>query len=89
MIDQFMEQVATKRNTGVQTLMVLFAWATLIISGVYGMLIIARIIEFVFDFWPDMVSLAGIISLTASLINVFAHFYYLVYLGRAVKMLKA
>lgn len=60
-----------------------------IIVGVYGMLIIARIIEFVFDFWPDMVSLAGIISLTASLINVFAHFYYLVYLGRAVKMLKA
>jgi hypothetical protein len=59
-----------------------------IIVGVYGMLIIARIIEFVFDFWPDMVSLAGIISLTASLINVFAHFYYLVYLGRAVKMLK-
>ena len=59
-----------------------------IIVGVYGMLIIARIIEFVFDFWPDMVSFAGIISLTASLINVFAHFYYLVYLGRAVKMLK-
>jgi len=38
MMDQFLEQVATKRNTGMQTVMLGFAWVTMILSGLYGLL---------------------------------------------------
>ena len=38
MMDQFMEQVATKRGTGMQTVMMIMAWAVIILSGLYGML---------------------------------------------------
>ena len=63
MIDQFMEQVATKRNTGVQTLIVIFAWLTLIISGVYGMLIFTGI---TYAFQESMMT--GIIQLVTCLV---------------------
>ena len=43
MMDQFMEQVATKRNTGMQTLMIAFAWVTMIITGLYGMLTFSQL----------------------------------------------
>ena len=59
-----------------------------IISGVYVLLIIARVIEFIFDFWPAMVTVGGILSLAAGILNIVAHVYYFILLGRSVKMLK-
>ncbi len=38
MMDQFLEQVATKRNTGMQTAMMAFAWLTMILSGFFGLM---------------------------------------------------
>ena len=59
-----------------------------IISGVYVLLIIARVIEFIFDFLPAMVTFGGIIALAAGILNIVAHVYYFILLGRSVKMLK-
>ena len=43
MMDQFMEQVATKRNTGAQTVMLGIAWVFIVISGLYGMLLFSSV----------------------------------------------
>ena len=59
-----------------------------IITAVYGILILARVIEIVFDFLPVMVTAAGILSVIAGVVNIVAHVYYFFFLGRAVKMLK-
>ncbi|MBQ7700420.1 MAG: hypothetical protein IJT49_08780 [Clostridia bacterium] len=59
-----------------------------IITAVYVLLMIARVTEVVFDFLPMMVTAAGILSIVAGVINVVAHVYYFVFLGRSVKMLK-
>jgi len=71
------EQMVSSANTALR-----------IISGVYILLIIARVIEFVFDFLPAMVTFGGIVALAAGVLNVIAHVYYLVLLGRSIKMLK-
>lgn len=59
------------------------------ITGVYALLIIARVVEFVFDFLPAMVVLGAVLSVAAGILDIVAHIYYFIYLGRAVKMLKA
>ena len=59
-----------------------------IITAVYVLLIIARVIEVVFDFLPMMVTAAGILSIIAGVLNIVAHVYYFVFLGRGVKMLR-
>ena len=59
-----------------------------IITAVYGLLLLARVIEIVFDFLPMMLMTASILSVIAGVLNVVAHVYYFFFLGRAVKMLK-
>ena len=65
MMDQFMEQVATKRNTGAQTLMIVFTWAVIIISGIYGLMLFTQI-TYAFQ---DSVT-AGIVQIVATVIFV-------------------
>ena len=43
MMDQFLEQVATKRNTGMQSLMLAVAWLTMIVCGLYAMMLLTNI----------------------------------------------
>ena len=63
-------------------------FALRVITAVYGLLLIARVTEIVFDFLPFMVTAASILSIVSGVLNIFVHVYYFVYLGRAVKMLK-
>ena len=65
MMDQFMEQVATKRNTSAQTLMIVFTWAVIIISGIYGLMLFTQI-TYAFQ---DSVT-AGIVQIVATVIFV-------------------
>ena len=65
MMDQFMEQVASKRNTGAQTLMIVFTWAVIIISGIYGLMLFTQI-TYAFQ---DSVT-AGIVQIVATVIFV-------------------
>lgn len=59
-----------------------------IILWVYGLLIIAQVVAIVFDFLPMMVTAAGILGIIAAVLNVVAYVYYLIFLGKAAKMLK-
>ena len=69
MMDQFLEQVATKRSSGTQMIMLGMAWVTMIISGLYGMLVFSQ------------VAYAFSESVTAGLIQIAAA---VVFLGGAV-----
>ena len=63
MMDQFMEQVATKRNSGMQSIMIGFAWVVMVITGVYGMLLFTQI---TYAFAES--TTAGIVQIVASVI---------------------
>ena len=63
MMDQFMEQVATKRNSGMQSIMIGFAWVVMVITGVYGMLLFTQI---TYAFAES--TTAGIVQIIASVI---------------------
>ncbi len=65
MMDQFMEQVATKRNSGTQSLMLAFAWVVIVISGIYGMMLFSQI---TFAFQESVT--AGIVQIVATVIFV-------------------
>ena len=69
MIDQFMEQVATKRNTGMQAVMIAFAWIVLVITGVYGLMLFSNIAN------------AFAVSVTAGIVQIVAA---VVFIGIAV-----
>ena len=73
MMDQFLEQVATKRNSGAQSLMIAFSWAVLVISGLYGMLLFSQV---TYAFAES--TTAGIVQVVASVI--FLGFAVLIYL---------
>ena len=63
MMDQFMEQVATKRNSGMQSLAVALAWVVIVITGIYGLLLFSQI-TYAFQ---DSVT-AGIVQIAATVI---------------------
>ena len=65
MMDQFMEQVATKRNTGIQSLMIVFAWVVIVISGIYGLMLFSQI---TYAFQESVT--AGIVQIVATVVFV-------------------
>ena len=73
MMDQFLEQVATKRNDGMQSIMIAFAWITLVLSGIYGMMMFSSI-SYAFAEGAT----AGIIQIAVSVL--FIGFAVLIYL---------
>ena len=63
MMDQFMEQVATKRNSGIQSFTIAFSWVVMAITGIYGMLLFSQI---TYAFQES--TTAGIVQIVASLL---------------------
>ena len=63
MMDQFLEQVATKRSSGIQSLMIAFSWVVMGISAIYGMLLFSQI---TFAFAES--TTAGIVQIVASVV---------------------
>ena len=63
MMDQFLEQVASKRNSGIQSLSIAFAWAVMVITGLYGLLLFTQI---TYAFSESVT--AGIVQIVATLI---------------------
>ena len=62
MMDQFLEQVASKRNSGMQSLMIAFAWVVLVITGIYGMLLFSQI-----TYAFSISTTAGIVQIVAAI----------------------
>ena len=63
MMDQFLEQVASKRSSGAQSLSIALAWAVMIITGLYGLLLFTQI---TYAFAESVT--AGIIQIVAAVI---------------------
>ncbi len=62
--------------------------ASRLIFGVFGLKILAQLLAFVFDFWPAMVTAAAILAIVAAILNFVAYVYYVIFLAKAIRMLK-